>query len=267
MRYSRLVLLGHPVSHSLSPRLHGAALREAGIPLTYEALDVAPRDLSATLDALCAEGAAGNVTIPHKVAVRERCETITDVARAVGAVNTFWTRDGRLVGDNTDVPGFDMGARELLSGAGRGLPARVALIGAGGAAAAVAYACSAWGETDVAVFARRPDRAEALAQRFDRVRAVSRLEDALESADLVVNATPIGLYDDALPVDPALLAWDCAVFDLVYRDGETAWTRAARLRGHPARDGIAMLVEQAAAAFERWFDVPPSRRVMWEALT
>src|SRR5688572_13087235 len=101
-RPSRLVLLGHPVGHSLSPRIQNAALRSAGIPLEYVAVDVPPRALDATLDDVIATGAAGNATIPHKESVAGRA-SLTPLARRVGAVNTFWVEDRALHGDNTDV--------------------------------------------------------------------------------------------------------------------------------------------------------------------
>jgi hypothetical protein len=133
----RLVLLGHPVAHSLSPRFQNAALTAAGIPLRYEALDTPPDTLASVLDALISERAAGNVTIPHKEAVHARCDLRTPMAERVGAVNTFWcTLDGRLCGDNTDVSGFAAAARALLGDAApTGLA--IALVGAGGSAAAV----------------------------------------------------------------------------------------------------------------------------------
>src|SRR2546423_10137985 len=124
----RLVLLGHPVSHSLSPTFQNAALRAAKIPLEYEALDVTKSGLHALLRDLKKVSAAGNVTIPHKFSVAERCDELTDVAARVGAVNTFWFEAGRLHGDNTDVRGFDAAARALLGGEPTG--ARVVLFGA-----------------------------------------------------------------------------------------------------------------------------------------
>ncbi|MEO6331927.1 MAG: quinate/shikimate dehydrogenase, partial [Gemmatimonadaceae bacterium] len=132
---SRLVLLGHPVSHSLSPVLHGAALASAGLEMTYEAIDVAPQRLAHEMAALVASGAAGNVTIPHKEALARICDRLTPTAALADAVNVWWVEDGELIGDNTDVAGFHALARRVL-----GCPPgceRVALIGAGGAAAAV----------------------------------------------------------------------------------------------------------------------------------
>lgn len=265
-RPPRLVLLGHPVAHSLSPRIQNAALRAAGIPIEYTALDVLPNQLRSTLRALRAEEAAGNVTIPHKQAVFDICDHVTNVAQRAGAVNSFWVQDGALIGDNTDVAGFDFAARELMAGARAELPRRIALIGAGGAAAAVAAAVCDWDGAELVVWSRKPDQAQNFAQRFAHVHAETDLLCAVKGADLVINATPMGMADDDLPVPIAALPQKCPVLDLVYRRGETAWVRAARDAGHAASDGLPMLVEQAARSFRRWLGMEPNREVMWGAL-
>jgi len=261
----RLVLLGHPVSHSLSPRFQNAALRAAGIPLAYEALDVPPEALAAMLLELAGQDASGNVTIPHKEAVAALCVRRSPLAERCGAVNTFWHEDGILVGDNTDVGGVDAIARALLGEARRS--ARVALLGAGGSAAAVLAAVERWGSAHVQLYNRNMERARAVASRFDgSVSVASSLDEALDGAMLVVNATPVGLRDDAFPLAVERIPRDAAVFDLVYRSGETAWVRAARNAGHRAADGEGMLVEQGALSFERWFGIEPDRNAMWSAL-
>lgn len=268
VRPSTLVLLGHPVAHSLSPRMQRAALRAAGIEATYVARDVLPGALATTVAELRTQKHAGNVTIPHKQAMAALCDRLTPAARAAGAVNTFWMDDGALMGDNTDIAGFDAAARALLDArhCDQGELLRVALIGAGGAAAAVAIATQHWRNVQLTVWTRRADAAAAFTQRFAHARASESLLDAASDADLVVNATPVGLDDDALPLPVEMLAADAAVLDLVYRPAETAFVRAARARGHRASDGMAMLVEQGAAAFARWFGIEPDRSVMWEAL-
>ncbi|HEY2025506.1 MAG TPA: shikimate dehydrogenase [Gemmatimonadaceae bacterium] len=264
-RPGRLVLLGHPVAHSKSPALHNAALRAAEIPLVYEALDVEPAALDDALNTLARANGAGNVTIPHKEAVAARCARLTDIARRCGAVNTFWHEDGALVGDNTDVGGFDATARLLIGDGRRG--ARVALIGAGGAAAAVLAAVEGWGDARVSIYNRHMPRATQLASRFPQIAsAVEDLPSALRDATLVVNSTPVGMRDSAHPVPLAMLPKGAAVFDLVYRADETAWVREAREAGHRAADGEGMLFEQAALAFERWFGRPPDRNAMWKAM-
>ena len=258
---SRLVLLGHPVAHSLSPVFHNAALRAAGLALRYAALDVLPEDLPRVLDTLREEGAAGNVTIPHKRAVALACGHVTGVARRTGAVNTFWVEDGMLCGDNTDVAGFGAAVDRLLgTGPGDPWPKRIALLGAGGAARAVLAAAEMRGGVAVDVHARTPARAAALASEFPcaTVGAGSPAADA----GLVVNATPIGMSDDAHPLPLDAVPRGAAVLDLVYRPGGSAWVRAARARGLVAADGIEMLLEQGALAFARFTGREPDRGVM-----
>ena len=264
----QLVLLGHPVAHSLSPRFQNAALRAAGIPLTYRAVDVAPDALPGLLEALVEARAAGNVTLPHKEAVAARCDRRTPLAARVGAVNTYWcTLDGRLWGDNTDVAGVDASVRQLFGGSvPRGL--RVALLGAGGSAAAVLAAAESWPDASVRAWSRTRARADALAARFSTVaHAVDAPTDALDGATLVINATPLGIRpDDALPARPEALGPDAAALDLVYRPGETAWVHAVRAAGHRAIDGLPMLIAQGAASFVRWFGVAPDTEAMWAAV-
>jgi shikimate dehydrogenase len=262
------VLLGHPVAHSLSPRFQNAALRRADIPLVYEALDVPPAALERVLADLRASGAAGNVTIPHKEAVAAQCDQLTAVAGRARAVNTFWCDDARLIGDNTDVGGFELVALGMLDGSTAAGDISVALLGAGGAAAAVLTAVERWPGARARVFSRSADRTRRLCARFAGLAEPAETAgDAVRSATLVVNATPIGLSDDAMPVDPALLERHTAAIDLVYRRGGTPWTRAVARRGLRAVDGMAVLIEQGALAFERWFGRPPDRVVMREALS
>jgi shikimate dehydrogenase len=183
----------------------------------------------------------------------------------VGAVNTFWTENGALVGDNTDVGGFDAAVRRhfgLMHEHGL-----VVVLGAGGSAAAVLAAVERWDGARVRIVARTSHRAAALAARFARIATVfPRAEDALHDATLVVNATPVGLDGAEYPVNPALLPARADVLDLAYRRGATPWVHACRARGLRAADGLAMLVEQGALAFERWFGAIPDRKAMWRAV-
>lgn len=259
------MLLGHPVAHSLSPRFQNAAIRAAGLPARYDAHDVPPRDLPEALDRVRAERGAGNVTVPHKSAVAARCDVLTPIGGEVGAVNTFWVdADGRLVGDNTDVGGFDAAARSLVD---VGRPQTVALIGAGGSAAAVMAALARWPHAQVRLWTRRAEQAAALAGRSGGATVAPSLDAAVAGATLIVNATPLGLRDgDPPPVPMPCLPPTAAVFDLAYAPARTAWVRAARRAGHPADDGLGMLVEQGALAFTRWFDRAPDRAAMWRAL-
>ena len=290
---SALVLLGHPVAHSLSPLFQQAALTAAGLAVQYLARDVPPQGLTAALRELSRSKTAGNVTIPHKEAVFAQCVHLTDMAQRVGAVNTFWfSPSGELTGHNTDVEGVTQAIRALIGaaaspspyngpqaaaktsahssspsdGAARA-PIRVALLGAGGSAMSVVVALEQWNVSELVLFSRTASRAMSLASRCTYpARVADSAHDAVQHADLVINTTPIGLHDDFTPVSPHSLAPHACALDLVYRRGETPWVHACRNRGLQAEDGLRMLVEQGAAAFACWFAQPPDRDAMWDVL-
>lgn len=266
------MLLGHPVSHSLSPRFQQAALDHCGIALRYEALDVAPARLSSAVAGLRAERAAGNVTLPHKTTFSALCTERSAVAARAKAVNTFWCdSDGSLHGDNTDVGGFLYAVRQLLGRDLSGL--HVVMIGAGGAAAGVAEALVGVPDVALTVHARNPAAATALVGTFgDAARLTDGTESsliaALASAQLVVNATSLGIEGrDELPLQPALVPPGCAALDLTYRvEGLTPWVGVLRSLNRTADDGKTMLLEQGALAFERWFGIEAPRDVMARAI-
>ena len=263
-RPKRLVLLGRSLGHSLSPIFQNAALHQAKIPLRYETLDIPASAIDGTLEELSTQDAAGNVTVPYKQDVFARCDRLMQPAIRAAAVNTFWFERGELIGDNTDVAGFDAAVRQLLQAEPAGLT--VGLIGAGGVAGAVLAAIESWRHSSVLVYNRTGQRAEELCARFSSIAQPGDIDLLVRESDLVVNATTIGLRDDAVPIDPARLSPSSKVLDIVYRPGETAWVRAARSRGLRAMDGLVMLVEQGAAAFERWFGFAPDRDAMWRSM-
>jgi shikimate dehydrogenase len=241
-------------------------LRHVGLPITYEAVDVRPEALEKAVRRLIASRAGGNVTIPHKEAMARHCGRLDPLATRVMAVNTFRVaEDGILEGTNTDVGGFDALARE--AGALR-TGVHVALLGAGGSAAAVLTAVERWSGATVSLYNRTRERADALAARFPIVsRVVAAVADATRDATVVVNATSVGMRPtDPHPVPIESLRHEAVVLDLVYRPEETAWVRAARARGHAAADGVCMLLEQGALAFEWWFGIVAPREVMRQAL-
>ena len=268
LRPGRLVLLGQPVSQSLSPRFQNAALQAAGLDVRYEALDVGDRALNATLAALVATGAAGNVTIPHKERVAARCDVLTPLAKRLGAVNTWWVEDGRLHGDNTDVGGFDDAAAALMGERPRGM--KVAVLGAGGSARAVVAAIADWSDCHVAIWARTAARAQALVELgpTGHTTVEEFMAQAVRGAGLVVNTTPIGMRDEQMPVNPGLLPHGAACLDLVYRrNGSTPFVLLARSQGRRADDGLGMLIAQGARSWQRWFgDTLPDRAVMWRSV-
>ncbi|HEV2751436.1 MAG TPA: shikimate dehydrogenase [Gemmatimonadales bacterium] len=246
-----LGVIGDPVTHSLSPSMHNAAIRVLGLDAVYVALPTPATALATVLGTLAAVGGAGNVTLPHKEAA-ERCVTRkTDLCARVGACNTFWTEHGALVGDNTDVAGILAALRQLgVDGGGSWL-----LIGTGGAARAAAVAASQV-KAEVHVLSRDAARAGDFAE-WARGRGV-RAAPARGTLDLdiAINATPAGLKDtDPLPLDPesASRLRGKAALDLTYAPGGTRWVRTLRAAGVRAEDGREVLVQQGAAAFQRFF--------------
>ncbi|MBW3552484.1 MAG: shikimate dehydrogenase [Gemmatimonadetes bacterium] len=267
---TRLVaLLGDPVAHSLSPHFQNAAFAAAGVDAVYLALRCDGSAFPGLLRGIAGAGGAGNITVPHKTAAVPLLDVATPVVERTGACNTFWSEDGRVHGDNTDVEGFAAACRALI-GAPAG--ARALVLGAGGAARAAVAALLEGRADAVHVLNRTIETARALATALDpggrRVIVLpSREPLRREGYDLVVNATSLGIDDaDPFPLDLELPARVGAVLDLVYRPGGTPWTaEAARLRV-PAADGTEMLLQQGAAAFVRWFDRAAPVEVMRAAL-
>ena len=253
---SRLAaVIGDPVRHSLSPTLLNAAFAEAGLDWHFVALEVAAGRSDEALDAVRALGLAGlSVTMPHKAAVAAAVDHRAEQAEVLDAVNCVVVEGGRLVGHNTDGDGFLDGLRHDtgFDPAGRS----TVVIGAGGAARAVVLALARAGAAEVAVVNRTASRAEVaagLAGPVGRVVGSDELSDTVAAADLVVNATSVGMTDDgALPVDPESVAVGTVAVDLIYHPPETAWLAALRGRGIEAHNGLSMLVFQAAHAFRLW---------------
>jgi len=241
-----VVLLGHGISYSASPAMQTAGFRSAGLPWTYELLDVAPAGLPAAVERLRGPGFAGaNVTIPHKLAVIPLIDELDAEAAEVGAVNTI-RRDGagRLLGSNTDVTGVRAAAEAVGVDPGG---ARVVVLGAGGSARAVAVALRG---AELVYVARRPEAGAGLP---GRVCAWSDpgWPELVRGADLLLNATPLGRRGE-LAAPEAALRQAAAVVDLVYVPGGTPLVRRARELGLRCVDGWEVLLAQGAASFEAW---------------
>jgi shikimate dehydrogenase len=255
-------VMGWPVAHSLSPRLHGFWLNEYGIDGAYVPLPVRPERLSAALEALPDLGFSGcNLTVPHKEAALAVLDEVDPQARRIGAVNTVRVRaDGSLHGWNTDVEGYAQSLGAALPGwslAGRS----AAVIGAGGAARAVIAALIEMGAAEIRLVNRTPGRAEELARMLGgpiRIEPWERRSRALEGAGLLVNTTTLGMAGQpAFEIDLEPLPREAVVSDIVYAPLETPLLAAARARGHPAVDGLGMLLHQAVPGFEAWFGRRP----------
>ncbi|MEX2283497.1 MAG: shikimate dehydrogenase [Gemmatimonadota bacterium] len=260
-----ITLLGDPVAHSLSPQLHNAAFRALALDAVYVALRCSSSDCGALLRAIARSGGAGNVTAPHKEQAAAAVEVPSDAVRGTGACNTFWLENDRVAGDNTDVEGF---RRALHAFAGDVAAARVLLLGAGGAASAVVAALAGERVTRVDIIARNQERLGQLSARAAQWGIELKPTDRIKQpVDLIINATPLGFHEeDALPYPLENLAPGTAIMDLVYRTDETAWVRRARENGMRAIDGKEMLLQQAAASFERWWPLPAPRDAMRRAL-
>jgi shikimate dehydrogenase len=255
----RVVLIGHPVAHSLSGAMQQAAFDELGIDARYELWDRAPIELADAITELRTDEFLGaNVTIPHKERVVPMVDRLTEEASATGAVNTI-TREGkRLVGHNTDVAGFKVALDKLVGR--QKMPKQAVILGAGGGARAVAYGLIREGFQRVIVFNRHLHRAEGLVKHFSRtashmeLRAMPWHESIIESeiakTKLLINATSIGLTTDVSPVSAEVLNEELLVLDLIY--ARTRLLRDAAAVGATTADGELMLLHQGAAAFELW---------------
>jgi shikimate dehydrogenase len=266
----RVALIGRPLRRRHSQVMHDAAFAANGIDAAYELRELAPEALAAFVEeARGPEWLGFQITAPYKRDVMGRLDAVEPEAQAIGAVNSV-IRDeqGALVGFNTDAPGFAAAVQRDLGLSLAGL--RVVVAGAGGAAHAVAHAAVSGGAAEVRVASRSLEPARALAERMGGVTACTlddpALDEALAAADLLVNATTVGMLTPGVVVDPARLGDHAAVFDLVYVPLETELLGAARARGLPAAGGASMLVAQAVIAFRRWTGVDDATAAMEAAV-
>jgi len=271
----RVVLIGHPVAHSLSRAMQQAAFDALGIPATYELWDRAPLELPDAIAELRGDDFLGaNVTIPHKEKAVALVDRLTEDAHTTGAVNTI-TREGkRLVGHNTDVVGFKAALDRLVGK--QKMPRNAVVLGSGGGARAVVSGLISEGFQRVVVFNRHLHRAEKLVKDFGRsaahmeLRAMpwheSIIESELSKTKVLVNATAVGLVGDESPIPGALILPDLLVLDLVYNPPSTRFLRDAAAAGATAMNGEEMLVHQGAAAFTLWTGQPAPLDLMREQL-
>ncbi|HKF85179.1 MAG TPA: hypothetical protein VKB30_05285 [Candidatus Limnocylindrales bacterium] len=273
---TRLVtLLGKPLRRRHSQVMHDAAFAAAGIDARYELQELEADEVEAAVSAARGDEWLGlGVTAPYKRVVAGLCDVVEGEASAIGAVNNVTKDgDGRLVGFNSDAPGFRAGVERAMDRTLAGTAVVVA--GAGGAAHAVVYACLAAGARSVTVGNRTAAAADTIATRFSGVGMGSTrgvvlggagFLDALVEADLAVNATTVGMVDAGATIDVSLLRDAATVFDLVYVPAETPLLAEARARGLRAANGAEMLIAQAAIAFERWTGIAGMDGVMRDAV-
>jgi shikimate dehydrogenase len=288
-----LGLIGYPLDHSLSPQIHNAALEALGLKGKYKLYPVEthqPDDNLAsgefqiskacvsTLTDILNQMRNGdihglNVTIPYKQNIMPLLDTLTPAAEAIGAVNTIFCQENKLIGDNTDARGFWFDVQRLMIPSPQ-IPSSALVLGAGGSARAIVYALIS-NNFHVTITARRPEQAQILRNQFSTSQNQINVIDfasQLLSTDhysLLVNTTPVGMHPN-----PETIPWPAdrplppkaAVYDLVYNPRETLLVKQARLEGHSATTGMGMLIEQAALAFERWTGIEAPRQVMMGAV-
>ncbi|MEN3035201.1 MAG: shikimate dehydrogenase [Candidatus Methanosuratincola sp.] len=267
-------LVGDPVDHSVSPEIFTRAFEACGVDAAYLAFRVPSRRLGEAMAGIRALGISGcNVTVPHKIAVMQHIDAVGGAAKEIGAVNVVKVEDGRTVGYNTDGEGAlrALGGRRI---SGR----RVAILGYGGAARAVAFSiASSQSPEEIIISGRDPAKAGWLSQRLGALFGVKSSPSSVEGIgearpDVLINATPLGMapWVEEMPVDKNALRAGMVVFDLVYNPAETRLLREAKAKGCITIGGLEMLVGQAAAAFEIWtgIDAPlgEMRRAAEEAL-
>jgi shikimate dehydrogenase len=261
-------VIGTPIRHSLSPAIFNAAFGAAGLDWTYLAFDVPEGAAGLALGGMRALGIDGlSVTMPHKAAVLDGLDELSPDADALGAVNCISRRGGMLRGDNTDGPGLVDSLRVDDGIEVDGL--RCAIVGAGGAGRAVARALASAGASEVVIVNRSQEPAERAVALAGPVARVGH-PDEVRAADLVVNATPLGMgvvvttdgEPEPLPIDPKRLSAGQVVVDLVYHPAVTPLLAAARAEGARGINGLGMLIHQAAHAFRLWTSEEPPVEAM-----
>jgi len=271
-----LGIMGYPVGHSLSPAMHNAALRHLGLKGVYLPFEVLPGYLEEAVAGIRALGLWGvNVTIPYKEKVLDYLDWLTPQAELIGAVNCIACREGRLEGHNTDGEGFLRSLREEGGFDPEGK--EVLVLGAGGAARAIALVLGQSRAQKIVVANRTREKAEELAAQVRRRTAADaagiglgsqELASAAFQADLIVQTTPVGMYPHEEPPDwfkPEWFKADTLVYDIIYRPRPTAFLRQAAARGCRTLDGLGMLVFQGALAFSWWTGLDAPAEVMREA--
>ena len=273
-----LGVIGHPVEHSLSPIMHNAAIASLGINYAYLPLPVSPDHLATAIAGLTAIGLQGfNVTIPHKQAIMPLLSEVSELAEAIGAVNTVYRTAEGWGGTNTDVIGF---LAPLLL-----LPKRdwqnntVVILGNGGAARAVVAGCHQLSCAQIQVVGRSAEKLQAFRQSWENsplginltVHLWEELPALLPQADLLVNTTPIGMYPQvaASPLtaaEMAKLSAQTIAYDLIYRPRPTQFLQQAQAQGCTTLDGLEMLVQQGSAALQIWLQQPVPVDIMRRSL-
>ena len=268
-------IIGDPIKHSRSPQIHNAAITALGLDYVYVAFHVQPDNLGAAIEGFKATNVVGiNVTIPHKQNVISYLDEISREATLIGAVNTLIFKDGGIIGENTDAPGF----LQAMEEAGLDVPqgGSAVIIGAGGSARAVVVALALAGIRTICIANRTVSRAVALATDLSKQTDASiygigiddpKLSNAVGTSQLIVNTASTSMdVSHPLLIDPEWLEPQSIVYDIVYTPPETRLLQAASGKGCHTIGGLGMLVHQGAIAFEKWTGVNPPVETMRQAL-
>ena len=259
-------LLGYPVGHSVSPAMHNAAFKELGLPHRYSLLETEPEKLGETVQSLRDNIFGGaNVTTPHKIEIIKHIDTLAPSAKQIGAVNTIKNHGGQLIGHNTDAIG---GIKALTLKYGELTESRVVMLGAGGAARALAQELAPK-VSELVILNRTPEKAENLAHTLPGNTVGASLEEqrVVKTADIVINATSVGMAPNTSvsPIDAQHLRKGQLVYDIVYNPIKTKLMSDAEKAGAETLGGLWMLVYQGVEAFKIWTDREPSAETMYRA--
>jgi shikimate dehydrogenase len=267
-------IIGDPIKHSLSPKMHNAAFEYLNLNYVYVPFHVRVEDVAKAIEGIRTLGIKGiNVTVPHKVAVMQYLDEITDAADAIGAVNTIYWMNGRLIGDNTDGAGF---IRALIHDEGIKLDGKnVVILGAGGSARAIGYALVNAGVKILTLCNRTISKAEDITKMLRKyninVHAMgldtTNLEEIIHNADIIVNTTSVGMNpQDGLLIPGEWIHKNQIVYDIIYNPVQTLLLKEAKQKGAKAINGLGMLIHQGALAFEIWTGKHAPIEVMKKAI-
>jgi shikimate dehydrogenase len=265
----KLAVIGHPISHSLSPLMHNNELKIFNLPYYYEAIDAPAENLNDVIQKLCSPSVAGfNVTIPHKETVISYLDEIDEEAAEIGAVNTVVNQQGRLVGYNTDGIGFMQALTKLCP---NWSDKSIMIVGAGGAAKAIFVTLFRNGASVLHITNRNKEKAEKLlieANAYDsKALTVKEAERMLHNYDIVINTTPVGMASsnddiDELPINLDNLKKDTILSDIIYTPLKTRWLQQGERKGATIMNGLDMFIYQGAIAFKYWTGVVPDEQRM-----
>ncbi len=265
-------IIGDPVNHSRSPQMHNAAFNHLNLNIVYIPFHVRPESLEQAIKGMKALGMVGlNVTVPHKIEVMKYLDAISPAAGVIGAVNTIYVQDNRLIGDNTDGHGF---VRALLDDEGITIAGKnVVILGSGGSARSIGYAMLKNGVNRLIFCNRTASRAKEMAVSFQTpgvfVAGMGMVDsmDEIIHADILINSTSVGMKpDDPLLIDPAWIRKGQIVCDIIYSPPQTLLLQEAEKRGARVINGLSMLVHQGALSFERWTGCSAPVGIMREAI-